>query len=239
LLWKLFLFSGFAFAFAYLFHLVFVGSRLRYILPSVCGFVFLVSLVIYYLSQYDLPKPKFLKVLVKGFSIINVFLSVLFLFYLQNKNLPIPSIFYLIHLGFILLNLIVFIKFEPSIKPLLWYLVFYVFLLKHLYVFFYYPLHQVKMNYHRKAAVEIGNMLKTKNQKELYLCKTLPPDLIYYLKYRYKMVDGLIYIRDCRNLPPKSFIIVMQKDYDLNWDRSVKAIPFKIREKRYYLLYKE
>ncbi|MFN3567942.1 MAG: ArnT family glycosyltransferase [Caldimicrobium sp.] len=239
LLWKLFLFSGFAFAFAYLFHLAFLGSRLRYILPSVGGFVFLVSLVIYYLYMFGLPKPKFFKVFVKGFSLINVILAFLFLLYLQIKNLPVPGVFYVTYIGFILLNLIVFIKFEPAIKPLLWYLVLYVFLLKHLYVFFYYPLHQAKMNYHRKEAVEIGNILKAKNKKELYLCKTLPHNLIYYLKYRYKMVDELIYIRDCRNLPPKSFIIVMQKDYDLNWDRSVKAIPFKIREKRYYLLYKE
>ncbi|MFN3505678.1 MAG: ArnT family glycosyltransferase [Caldimicrobium sp.] len=239
LLWKLCLFSTFAFALTYIFHLFFLGSRLRYILPSVGGFVILVSLVFYYLHQVGLPKPNLFRTSVLVFSLANLLIGFLFLLYLLNKKFPVPTLFYLVHLVFILLNLFIFLKFEATVKSLIWYLVLYIFLLKHLYVFFYYPLHITKMNYHRKAAIEIGNMLREKDKNELYFCRTIPHNLTYYLKYRYNLVDTLIYIDNCQKLPSKSFILVMQKDYDLNWDRSVKAIPLKVREKRYYLLYKE
>jgi len=80
---------------------------------------------------------------------------------------------------FFLINLIVLLKNFSSPKYLFSFLLIIVFLLKTLYVNFYYPLHKEEMNHFRNGAFKFANIV---SNKELYLCQTTPHHLLILSK---------------------------------------------------------
>jgi len=93
LLYNLAIFSSFLFFFSYFFHFIFPGARLRYMLPSAGGLVFLNTLpVYYYIKQNYLPKVYKISIL-KVLPFINLVIAIVFFIYLSflhykfNKNL--------------------------------------------------------------------------------------------------------------------------------------------------------
>jgi 4-amino-4-deoxy-L-arabinose transferase-like glycosyltransferase len=229
LFYRLFLFSTLLFILSYLFHFLFPGARLRYMLPSVGGLVWVATLVFY----YHLLRGTIFQRL-KGFALLNVILSLGLFIYVFMKSSQVPYVFYLFLGGFLALNLFLSLKEKISTGALFFYLLFYVFLVKHLYVTFYYPLHQREMNYFRKAAFEIAELIPGKG--ELYLCQVIPHHLIYYLKYRYKLIPRVEYLKECRDLPEKSYILLRDKNLITQGERIDKIYPLEIRKKSYYLL---
>ena len=208
LFYNLAIFSFFLFSLSYIFHFLFPGARLRYILPSASGLIFLSTLPIYYyLKQNYLPKN--LKILfLKILPIINLILFVTGFIYLFSfpKYKP-ETIFYIFYFMFFLLNLIILLKNFSSPKYLFSFLLIIVFLLKTLYVSFYYPLHKEEMNHFRNGAFKIANIV---GNKELYLCQTTPHHLLYYLKYKYKLVPHIYYLKTCSHLP-KTVLFCLEK----------------------------
>lgn len=232
---KLTLYSICCFALSYLVHFFFFGSRLRYILPSVGGFVFLSSLAIYFLFKTSFFSRKLTIFFTKVLPFFSLFIAIIFLFYFHFIGLEISPYFYIFHTFFLLLNLFIFLQKQSSFKILFYYLVLFIFLMKQMYVIFYYPYHQVKMNYFRKSALEIGMLIKEK--RKLYLCKTMPHHLIYYLRYRFKLVEEIYYLKECDNLPAESFVLLQERDFNTVKNKNLKIIPLQIRSKLYYLLY--
>lgn len=232
---KLWTFSAFLFMFSYLFHFLFLGARLRYVLPSIGGLVFLSSLSIYYFFTSSYFPQKLKLFLSKILPLLSIFITIFFIFYTYFTSLEISPYFYLFYLLFIALNLFILLKNFSSFHPLFYYLIIYLFFIKQLYISFYYPLHQKEMNHFRKNAIKLGEIIKDKN--ELYLCKTVPHHLIYYLKYRFKLIDKINYLKTCDNLPEKSFILFQAKDYQKIKSSELKVIPLNIRTKSYYLIY--
>ncbi len=230
---KLFFFSVFLFVFGYLFHFLFPGARLRYMLPSVSGLIFCATITFYYLFSLEKMSQK-LNIFFKIVLALSIFLSFVSLLYLFFTRLSVLSLFYLFLFLFIFFNLWFLYKKSYTYKELFLFLCFYVFFIKHLYVTFYYPLHEKEMNYFRKAAFQIAELIKDK--KELYLCKVIPHHLVYYLKYRYKLIDRIEYLKDCQNLPNKSYILVKADEENYPKEKINKIYSVEIRKKKYYLL---
>ncbi len=229
LFYKLFFFSAFLFILGYLFHFLFPGARLRYMLPSVGGLVWIATLVFYYHFQRGTIFQR-----LKGFTLLNVILSLGLFIYVFVGSFKVPYVFYFFLGGFLVLNLSLSLKKKVSTGVLFFYLLFYVFLGKHLYVTFYYPLHQREMNYFRRAAFEIAELIQGK--RELYLCQVIPHHLVYYLKYRYKLIPRVEYLKECKGLPEKSYILLKDKNLIPQGEKIDKIYPLEIRKKGYYLL---
>ncbi len=236
---KLWVYSGLCFGLSYIFHFFFFGARFRYILPSVGGFVFLSSLSIYFLLKSAHFSKKLNFFLAKVLPFLSLVIGTGFFFYSFKNYSQISSYFYLFCLLFIILNVFIILRKSFSSYSFFWYLIIYVFLIKQLYVTFYYSFHQIEMNHFRKAAFKIAEI--TKNKKELYLCKTMPHHVIYYLRYRFKLIDKISYLNDCDNLPENSFILFHVKDYVKDYggikNKNLKVISLDIRGKPYYLIY--
>jgi len=90
------------------------------------------------------------------------------------------------------------------------------------------------MNHFRNAAFKIATLVK--NKKELYLCQTIPHHLIYYLKYRYKLIPKIYYLKDCSTLPKGSYILFREKNISQKIFKNYKVYPLKIRTKNYFLV---
>ncbi len=228
------IFSFFFFFLSYIFHFLFPGARLRYILPSASGLIFLSTLSIYYyIKQNYLPenlKILFLKIL----PLINLILLVTGFIYLSFSKYKPEKIFYTFYFLFFIINLIFLLKNFSSPKYLFAFLLSIVFLLKTLYVSFYYPLHKEKMNHFRNGAFKIANIMV--NKKELYLCQTTPHHLLYYLKYKYKLIPHIYYLKTCSNLPENSFILFREDNISEEILKNYKIYPLKIRTKNYFLV---
>ncbi len=237
LLYRLFLFSFFLFVFSYFFHFLFPGARFRYILPSISGFIFLVTLSFYGFLNLSLEERplKFLKLLLgRILPLLSLIIAFSFHFYFSTYPFLLSFLFYLFHISFILLNVIILLIHKISLKVFFYYLVFYVFIVKQLFVYFYYPFHQKEMNYFRKAALEIADLIKDK--KEIYLCQTTPHHLIYYLKYRYKLIERIEYLKTCEILPQGAYILFLG-NYSLEGASLIEKVYFlKIRKKTYFLV---
>jgi hypothetical protein len=160
-------------------------------------------------------------------------LVVCFIYLSFSKYRP-ETIFYAFYFLFFLINLIVLLKTLSSPKYLFYFLLSIVFLLKTLYVSFYYPLHKEEINHFRNGAFEIANIIG--NKKELYLCQTTPHHLLYYLKYKYKLIPHIYYLKNCSNLPKNSFILFMEKNIPEEILKNYKIYPLKIRTKSYFLV---
>lgn len=234
LLYNLFIFSGCLFLLGYVFHFLFPGARLRYMLPSVSGLVFLVTISFYYLFSQREVSRKLKIFLFKIFPSVSILFSLIFLIYLLLSFPENSSYFYFFIFLFMFLNFRIILKKNGTFKELFIYLIFYVFLIKQLYVTFYYPFHQKEMNYFRKAALEIAELVKDK--RELYLCNIIPHHLVYYLKYRYKLVNKVEYLKDCKELPKSSYILVKNITFSFEKEKIVKIYPIEIRKKQYQLL---
>lgn len=232
---KLWLYSFLLFVSSYLFHFFFFGARLRYILPSVGGLVFLSSLSIYYLFKTSYIPRGFQFFLSKFLPLVNLLIGLAFLLYSFFFSLPLSIYFFLFFLGFVALNLLFLWRNIFSIKLIFYYFISYIFLAKQLYVSFYYPLHQTNLNYFRRGALEVGELIKERG--ELYLCKTVPHHLIYYLKYRFKLVNKIIYLHNCQTFPKDSFILIESKDFNLEKEKLLRVKFLQIRSKSYYLFY--
>jgi 4-amino-4-deoxy-L-arabinose transferase-like glycosyltransferase len=230
---KLLLFSLFLFVFGYFFHFLFPGARLRYMLPSISGLVITATLVFYYYLQRD-KLSQTLQTLLKLFLWLNIILLFAFIIYLLYKTFEVSPFFYLFVIFFLFLNLFFLLKKLNSSVSLFFYLVLYVFFAKQIYVSFYYPLHQKEMNYFRNSAFEIAELIKDK--KELYLCQVIPHHLIYYLKYRYQLIEKVEYLKDCTNLPEKSYILLKDKNLLSEKNNIIKIYPLEIRGKNYFLI---
>ena len=232
--YNLSIFSFFLFFFSYLFHFMFPGARLRYMLPSAGGLIFLSTLPIYhYIKQNYLPKIYKISIL-KVFPFINLVIAIGFFIYISFLHYKPELIFYIFCFLFLVLNFYVLIKNFSSPLTIFSFLLITVFLLKSLYVTFYYPLHQKKMNHFRNAAFKIATLVK--NKKELYLCQTIPHHLIYYLKYRYKLIPKIYYLKDCSTLPKGSYILFREKHISQKIFKNYKVYPLKIRTKNYFLV---
>jgi len=234
LFYNLAIFSSFLFFSSYFFHFMFPGARLRYILPSTGGLVFLSTLPIYhYMKQNYLPKIYRISIL-KVLPFINLIIAIAFFIYLSFLYYKPELIFYIFCFLFLVLNFYVLIKNFSSPLTIFSFLLITVFLIKSLYVTFYYPLHQKKMNHFRNAAFKIATLVK--NKKELYLCQTIPHHLIYYLKYKYKLIPKIYYLKDCSTLPKGSYILFMEKHISKKVFKNYKVYPLKIRTKNYLLV---
>lgn len=234
MIYKFVLFSGCLLVFGYLFHFLFPGARLRYMLPSVSGLVFLAALSFYYLFSEKEISQKLKIFLFKIFPSGSIFSSMIFLLYLLLNPFEFSPYFYFFLFLFWFLNFWIILKKNATFKELFIYLIFYVFFIKQLFVTFYYPFHQKEMNYFRKAALEIAELIKDK--KELYLCNVIPHHFIYYLKYRYKLVDKVEYLKDCKELPKNSYILAKDIKFSSKKERIVKIYTIEIRKKKYFLL---
>ncbi len=180
LIYKLFKYSAFLFIFSYLFHFLFPGARLRYIMPSLSGFSILCAILMLYREK------------VLSFSLKKLFIAFIAL----------------------------------------------VFVGKQAFTFFYYSYHTKNLNYFRRSALKVAELLQ--GQRTIYLCKTIPHHLLYYLKYRYRLVDDFVYLKelkDCQSLPVGAFVLAERKSLD---DREIpqnwRIIPLKVRTKDYLLL---
>jgi len=235
ILFKLFLFSAFFFGIDYLFHFLFPGARLRYMLPSTGGLTFLATLAVYYfLKEKPFLSPKSL-VYFKVFSLISLLLLLLVSFYFYKTQTYFSTPLFIISILFVLFNLYFFFQKELSRLNFILYLVLFLFFIKQLYVFFYYPFHQKEMDYFRKGALALYELVKDK--KELYLCKVVPHHLIYYLKYRYKLLEKIYYLKDCQMLPENTYVLFYEKDFDKETFKTYRVFPLEIRKKRYFLVY--
>ncbi|AEH22616.1 glycosyl transferase family 39 [Thermodesulfobacterium geofontis OPF15] len=234
LFYNLAIFSFFFFFLSYIFHFLFPGARLRYILPSASGLIFLSTLPIYYYIRQNLLPENLKALFLKIISIVNLILLVACFIYLSFSKYRPETIFYAFYFLFFLINLIVLLKTPSSPKYLFYFLLSIVFLLKTLYVSFYYPLHKEEINHFRNGAFEIANIIG--NKKELYLCQTIPHHLLYYLKYKYKLIPHIYYLKNCSNLPKNSFILFMEKNIPEEILKNYKIYPLKIRTKSYFLV---
>jgi len=129
--------------------------------------------------------------------------------------------------------------FSFSLKKFFTALIVLVFIGKQAYAFFYYPYHTKNLNYYRRAALEVAELLQGK--RTLYLCKAFPPHhLVYYLKYRYRAVDDFIYLReveDCQSIPAGAFGFIERKSLEgMEIPRNWETIPLKVRKKDYFLI---
>jgi 4-amino-4-deoxy-L-arabinose transferase-like glycosyltransferase len=128
--------------------------------------------------------------------------------------------------------------FSFSLKKLFTALIVLVFIGKQAYTFFYYPYHAKNLNYFRRSALEVAELLQGK--RTLYLCKALPHHLVYYLKYRYRVVDDFIYLReieDCRSIPAGAFVLIEKRSLEgMEIPRNWVTMPLKVRTKDYFLI---
>lgn len=237
---NLFLFSLFLFLFSYIFHLAFPGARLRYILPSISGLVFLVSVPIYFwITQKKYPQC--LNFFTFRFiPLFNLFIGLFFWLYVILFDISLNFDFYLYFVIFLIFNLWLFRLKNHSLCKIIWSLVFLVLIYNFLYKSFYYPFHQKEKNYFRNASFEIANLL---DKKALYLCRAIPHHLVYYLKYRYKLITEIYYLKDlksCLMFERNGGMLITQKDFkeleDLIRKKEVKIYPIKIRTKEYVLI---
>ncbi|PMP94245.1 MAG: hypothetical protein C0169_06760 [Thermodesulfobacterium geofontis] len=233
--YNLALFSFFLFFLSYIFHFLFPGARLRYMLPSSSGLVFLSTLPVhYYLNTHHLPK-KFRKYFLKLLpSISLIFLMAGFVYFSFSFYKP-EKIFYAFYFSFLVFNAFFLLKNFQSPKALLFYFLGFVFFLKTLYVIFYYPLHKKEMNHFRNTAYKVAYLIGDK--KELYLCQIIPHHFVYYLKYRYKLVPNVYYLKDCSNLPKGSFVLFHEKNITDEILKKYKVYPLKMRTKNYFLVF--
>lgn len=128
--------------------------------------------------------------------------------------------------------------FSFSLKKLFISLIVLVFIGKQAYAFFYYPYHAKNLNYFRRAALEVAELLQGK--RTLYLCKALPHHLVYYLKYRYRVVDNFIYLReieDCQFIPAGAFVLIERRSFEgMEIPKNWVTMPLKVRTKDYFLI---
>ncbi|MCS7149121.1 MAG: glycosyltransferase family 39 protein [Caldimicrobium sp.] len=230
---SLLVFSLALFLSSYVFHFLFPGARLRYTLPSISGLAFVSAIGFFYLFiQKSILRSSL--VLQRIMPLTFIGLSFIFLLYLHKINYKPEIPFYFLYIFFILLNLYILLTKEFSFRRYFLYLVFLVFLLKHLYITFYYNFHQREMNYFRKASFEIASLIQPK--RELYLCKVIPHHLLYYMKYRYKLIDNIHHLKTCESLPLDKNILFLRKDLPQELNYQYKTIPLKIRTKEYVII---
>ncbi|RLB58846.1 MAG: hypothetical protein DRG80_06830, partial [Deltaproteobacteria bacterium] len=58
----------------------------------------------------------------------------------------------------------------------------------------------------------------------------------YYLKYRYKLISKIYYLKDCSTLPKESYILFREKNISQKIFKNHKVYPLKIRTKNYFLI---
>ena len=232
-LYRLFLFSLFLFFFGYVFHFLFPGARLRYMLPSVSGLVMTATLIFYYSFLKDNFLKRYQIFFNKIFPSLSLLLAIVIFFYFFRKNWTISWFVYINFLLFIFLNLLAIIK-ELSMREVFFYFVFYVFLVKQLFVGFYYPFHQKEKNYFINSAFLLSMLMGDK--KELYLCGVIPHHLVYYLKYRYHLLEKIFYLRDCKKLPSQSYLLLKDLSLISEKEKIDKVFPLRVRNKLYYLV---
>ncbi|MCS7198986.1 MAG: glycosyltransferase family 39 protein [Caldimicrobium sp.] len=230
---RLFLFSIIFFLSSYLFHFLFPGARLRYALPAIGGLVYSVSICILFLLVKGISF-KTLSYLTKSIALFFLIFSVSFYFYLNKKNLELDFFFYLLLFLLLLINMFFLLR-PVNLKTFIVYLIAIVFIVKHLYTTFYYPLHQREMNYYRKASFEIVKLIEP--TRELYLCKVIPHHMIYYLKYRYRLVENIHYLKSCEVLPTNSVVLMLEKELNEQIISKYKINTIIIRNKKYVLLF--
>ncbi len=238
------LFSICLFAFSYLFYLIFPGSRLRYILPSVGGFVFLVAISNLYFFVYpskfwQVSFWKYLSYFLAGILLIS---SLAFFIYIKFHfhQLSLFLYFNLLLLILLCFYFLIRTKNKKSFNFVFLFFVLIVFFVKQIYVSFYYPYHKQRFNYYRKAAAKIAQILEKDiyKNKVLYLCHSIPHHLIYYLKYKIKAINDVKILADCQKLPVNQWVLIPQKylsDFYLN-SKDYQTNYLKIRKKDYFLV---
>jgi len=87
-LYKLFKFSFFLFFFSYIFHLLFLGARFRYIMPSLSGFAFLCAMPLLYKEKIlSLPAKKiFILLVIFVFLGKQIYSFVYYPYHVKNMN---------------------------------------------------------------------------------------------------------------------------------------------------------
>lgn len=141
--------------------------------------------------------------------------------------------------GFAFLSSFVFLKRESFLGlrsgTLLASLISLVFLAKQAFVYIYYPYHQKNLNYFRKSAQKVEELLS--GAKTLYLCEAIPHHLIYYLRYRNRVVEEIIYLKNCEDLPKGYFALAPRKSsLPQNVIQNFEIIPLIVRSKEYIFL---
>lgn len=234
LLLKLFYFSLFLFVISYLLHFLFPGARLRYMLPSIGGLVYLIAIVFFFYLVNSKTLSKTFTYLLKIFCLLNILFVFVIFFYLQYINITIHYSFYFLSIVFIALNIFFFLQKNYYYKNLFILLIVFIFFAKHFFVISYYPYHQKNMNYFRKATFEIAGLIG--KDKTFYLCKTIPHHLVYYLKYKHRFVQDIRYLRVCDNLPESAYILIQDKDVTEELLKRYQNTPIFVRNKKYYLI---
>ncbi len=242
LLKDLALFSLCLFSFSYLFHLIFIGSRLRYMLPSAGGLTFLASILLLYFSYHsnEFWLYKFSKIFCYIMSILLFSGSLGFAIYLTLKN-PLPKVSYflifsLVGLFLTSLFLLIFTKRNFTFNLIFFTIVSAVFFVKQVYVSFYYPYHKIYLSPYRKASMMLAEIIK-KDKKPLILYKCVPHTVTYYLKYKFKVVKNIKYKKSF-NTPPSGVWILLPEKYknELATFKKFKIYFIKIRKKNYFLV---
>ncbi len=119
-----------------------------------------------------------------------------------------------------------------SPKKVFIFLISFLFLSKHAYTFY---SNTKSPKYFHNVSSQLANYLS--GEKVLYLCETLPPSLVYYLKYKYQVVEEIKYLESCKEIPPGIFILAPRKEKLLHAaSLTSKAIPLKIGSNEYLLI---
>ncbi len=238
------LFSICLFGFSYLFYLIFPGSRLRYILPSAGGFVFLAAISNLYFFVY--PQKfwqasfwKYFSYFLAGILLVS---SLVFFIYIKFhfQQLSLFLYFNLLLLISLCFYFLIKAKNKKSFNFIFLFFVLIVFFVKQIYVSFYYPYHKQKFNYYRKAATELAQILKKDNYKNgvLYIYQDISNHLIYYLKYKIKAINNVKVLTNCQQLPVNQWVLVPKKylsDFYLN-SKDYQVNYLKIRKRDYFLV---
>jgi len=118
-----------------------------------------------------------------------------------------------------------------SPKKVFIFLISFLFLSKYAYTFY---SNSKSPKYFHTVSSQLANYLS--GEKVLYLCETLPPYLVYYLKYKYQVVEEVKYLETCKEIPSGIFVLVPRKEKLLNEiSLPLEVIPLKIRSNEYLL----
>ncbi len=245
---KIALFSFCLFAFSYFFYFIFIGSRLRYILPSAGGFVFLTCLPVFYcfIHSHSFWKSRFFKTFyygIIGFLVLSCCILTIYLMVAKPlQHIPVFLIFNLFCLFIFSLIFFISSRRKSSFTLIFAFLIVAVFFVKQIYTSFYYPYHQAHLNHFRNASVEIGNIITSDQKKDnsLYICKKIPHHIVYYLKYRFHIIENIIYSKYCDESYFKDWMLVpaAYQLFHINTE-NYKVYQLKIRKKAYLLIKKQ